>query len=189
MSRTNLAPETLAALSAASIRMFVIVELALDSGRIYLADTPFDVPWGGNVYQAARGIGRVDIIAESDGGSRGVTFTLSAVNQASIASALAEPVQGREALIRLAIVDGTTLRVDPCVWRGVMDVMSIEDDGSQPVIQVTAEHQMIAWQQPSGALFSDAEQQAAFPGDAFFEFTPQVAEATIVWPSKEFFRT
>ena len=45
------------------------------------------------------------------------------------------------------------------------------------VIQVTAEHALIAWQQPSGALFSDAEQQLRSPGDKFFEFAAQMAEA------------
>lgn len=188
MSRTTIDPDTLTALQAANVTMFVLLELDFDTGRVYLCDLPFDVTWNSNTYQAAQGIGTIHPIAETDTEAKGVTFTLTAVNQAAIAAALTEDVQGREALIRLAIVDGTTLRVDPNVWSGVLDVMTIEDDGREPVIRVTAEHQMIAWQQPSGALFSDAEQKARHPGDKFFEFTAEMTEATIVWPNREFFK-
>lgn len=188
MTRTALDADTLAALNAAQVQMFVLLELDFDGGRVYLCDLPFDVTWNGNVYLAAQGVGRVEAITETDSEAKGIVFMLSAVNQAAIATVLTEDVQGREALIRLAVIDGTTLRVDPNVWSGVLDVMTIEDDGSAPVIRVTAEHQMIAWQQPSGALFSDAEQKKRHPGDKFFEFAAPMAEATVVWPSREFFK-
>jgi hypothetical protein len=190
MSRTNIDGPTLAALQAVQVQMFVLVELDFDSGRVYLSDLPvgIDVEWSGNTYLGAQAIGTIEPITETDTEAKGIAFTLSAVNQAAVAGALTEEVQGREALLRLAIVDGTTLRVDPNVWSGVLDVMTIEDDGQKPVIRVTAEHMMIAWQQPSGALFSDAEQKARHPGDKFFEFVAQVTEATIVWPGREFFQ-
>lgn len=188
MSRENLDAPTLAALAAANVQMFVLVELDFDGGRVYLCDLPFDVVWNGNTYSGASAIGGVEPITETDAEARGVSFTLSGVPAASIATALGEDVQGREALLRIAIVDGTTLRVDPCVWQGLMDVMTLDDNGQQPVIRVTAEHQAIAWQQPSGAMFSDAEQQARYAGDKAFEFAAQIAEATIVWPSAAFFR-
>lgn len=189
MSRTSIDGDTLTALQAANVKMFALVELDFDADRVYLCDLAFDVEWDGNTYLAAQGIGTIEPITETDTEARGIVLTLSAVNQAAIATALAEEVQGREALIRLAIVDGETLRVDPVVWRGVMDVLTIENRDEQPVIRVTAEHQMIAWQQPSGALFSDAEQQQLHPGDKFCEFAAQIAEATIVWPAASFFKT
>jgi hypothetical protein len=188
MSRTALDAETLAALSAANVQLFALVELDLEGGTVYLCDLAFDVEWNGQTYLAAQGIGTIQPTTETDTEAKGITFTLAAVNTAAIASALTEHVQGRGALIRLAVVDGTTLRVDPNVWSGVLDVMTVEDDGHEPVIRVTAEHQMIAWQQPSGALFSDPEQKKRHPGDKFFEFAAQMAEVTIVWPGKDFFK-
>jgi hypothetical protein len=188
VSRTNLDSATLTALQAANVQMFAMIELGFDSERVYLCDLAFNVDWNGHTYLAAQGIGNVQPVTETDAEAKGIVFTLTAVNSAAIAAALAEHVQGREALLMIAIVDGTTLRVDPNVWSGVFDVMTIEDDGKEPVIRVTAEHQMIAWQQPSGALFSDAEQKARHAGDKFFEFAAQMTEATIVWPSREFFK-
>lgn len=188
MSRSSIDAPTLAALQAAQVRMFVLVELAFDAGRVYLCDLAFPVQWGGNTYTPTAGIGRIDPITETDVEARGIVLTLSGVTPAGIATALAEEVQGREALVRLAVVDGSTLRVDPIVWRGVMDVMTIEDNGSQPLIKVTCEHELIAWRQGRGDLFSDAEQQARYPGDKAFEYAAQIAEATVVWPSAAFFR-
>lgn len=189
MSRKNIDADTLTALAAANVKMFVLIELAFDAARVYLCDLPFAVVWNGNTYSGAAAIGSIEPIAETDVEAKGIAFTLSGVPSANISTALAEEVQGREALIRLAVVDGTTLRVDPVVWKGRMDVMTLEDDGSQPVIRVTAEHHMIAWQQPSGAMFSDAEQQARFPGDKAFEFAAQLVDATIAWPSKAALQT
>lgn len=189
MSRQNIDADTLTALAAANVRMFALLELGFDSGTLYLCDLPFNVPWNGHTYLAAQGIGKIEASTETDSEARGLVFTLSAVNQAIIASALTEDVQGRPALIRIAIVDGETLRVDPNVWSGYLDVMTVEGENVQePVVRLTAEHQMIAWQQPSGALFSDAEQQVRYPGDKFFEFAAKIADQTIVWPSAEFFK-
>ncbi len=53
MSRANLDSATLAALQAANVTMFVLLELDFDSGRQYLVDLPFNVPWDGNTYLAA----------------------------------------------------------------------------------------------------------------------------------------
>lgn len=188
MSRTLIDAPTLAALQAAHVRMFLLVELGFDAARVYLCDLPFAVDWEGHTYQPTAGIGRIDPITETDVEARGIVLTLSGVTPDGIATALAEEVQGREALVRLAVVDGGTLRVDPIAWRGVMDVMAIEDNGTQPVIKATCEHELIAWRQGRGDLFSDAEQQARHPGDKAFEYAAQIAEATIVWPSAAFFK-
>ena len=189
-NRTNIDAATLTALQAANVTMFLMVELDFDAGRQYLADIPvgMSVSWDGHTYTGAAGIGTIEPITESDAGAHGIALTMAAIDPSVIGTAIAEDAQGRECLIRLAIVDGATLRVDPCVWRGVMDVIYVEDDGARPILRLTAEHQMIAWQQPSGALFSDAEQQARYAGDKFFAYAAQIAEATIVWPSAEFFQ-
>ena len=80
------------------------------------------------------------------------------------------------------------LRVDPNVWSGALDVTTIDDTPGAPVIRVTAEHAMLAWQQPSGELFSHQQQLAIDATDLFFEYAASMAEATLVWPDKSFFK-
>lgn len=190
MSR-NIDSGTAAALLQSHVTMLVMVELYLDAGTQYLASTPHDVIWNGNTYVAAQGIGTIEPTTETDTEARGLTFTLSAVGAANLAGAF-EDVQGRQVIVRLGIVDTLTnpptLRVDPNVWQGALDVTTIDDTPGAPLIRVTAEHAMLAWQQPSGRLFSDAGQREVDPTDDFFEYAAEMAEATLKWPDKSFFR-
>lgn len=188
MSRINLPGGMATALAAAHVTQFVLLQLELDGGTVYLASTPFAVDYDGHTYLAAQGIGTIEPVAETAGEVRGLAYTLSGVPSSAIAGVLTEPLQGRTVTLRLAVVDGTTLIVDPVVWQGALDVPTIEDDGATCTIRVTAEHALLGWQQPSGRLFSNEQQQKDYAGDLFFEFAADLADKTIVWPAKEFFR-
>jgi len=174
-----------AALAAPHVAMFLLLELQLDAGTVYLASTAHDIDYAGDTYIAAQGIGTIEPVAETDTGARGLAFTLSAAAPAAIAGALQEDVQGRKAILKLGIIDGATVRVDPNVWTGYLDVMTVTDSNTGPVIRVTAEHAMLSWQQPSGVLFSHQDQLAIDDTDLFFEFAAPIAESTVVWPTKE----
>lgn len=181
-------PSGLATAAAAPhVTHFVLLEIELDGGSIYLASAPHSVDYGGNTYQAAAGIGTIEPLEEIDGVARGLTFTLSLVSEAAIASALTEHVQGRAVTLRWAAITAAGLQVEPTTWRGYMDVQTIED-GAAPVLRVTAEHAMIRWDQAPGILFSHADQLEVDAADLFFEHAAAMVDKTISWPSKEFFR-
>lgn len=191
MSRSGLSAEFLTAVDQPHVTMLLLLELYLDAGTQYLSSTPHDVTWSGNTYVAAQGIGTIEPTVETDTEARGLTFTLSAAASANLAGAF-EHVQGRAVILRVAVVDiGTeppTLRVDPNAWSGTLDMTTIDDTPANPVIRFTAEHAMLAWQQPPGQLFSHQEQQLADPADLFFEHAAKLSETTLVWPDKSFFR-
>jgi hypothetical protein len=90
--------------------------------------------------------------------------------------------------LRLGFIDGGVLRVDSNVWTGSFDQMLVDDSADNPVIRVTCESELIAWQQASGTLFSDQEQQELHPGDLFFQSAAAMAEKTLAWPNKVFFK-
>lgn len=188
MSGRALDADLALALQAAHVTSFLLIELGFDSGVQYLTSLPHDVDYGGHTWTSAQAVGTVEPITETDAGAQGLAFTLSGAPVSEIAGALTEPVQGRPVTVSLVVLDGTALRVDPNVWSGSFDLMTIEDDTAGPLIRVTAEHAMIAWAQPSGLKFSDADQQRLHPGDRFFEFAAQMSQATITWPAKAFFR-
>lgn len=179
---------TQTALQQSHITTFLLVELGWDSGTQYLTSMPHDVVWNGNTYTAAQGIGNIEPTTETDIEARGLTFTLSGVPQSAIAAALTTPVQGRTVIVRIAILDNGVIRGDPNAWSGRFDVMTIDDSTPNPSIRVTAEHAMLAWQTPSGKLFSHQDHQAEHPADMFFEFAAGLSETTLVWPKKEFFK-
>jgi hypothetical protein len=188
VSRINLPAAARTALAQAHVTAFLLLEMEFDSGTQRLAALPFDVVVDGQTYTAAQGIGTIEAIKETGAMAAGLAFTLSAVPSAAIASVLTEPLQGRTVTVKLVVVDGATLRVDPVVWQGTLDVPTITDGGQTAQIRITAEHAMLRWQNPTGQLYSHADQALRDPTDKFFEFGSRVAKDTLVWPAKEFFR-
>ena len=188
MSRRDITPAMQAAFAQAHVTAFVLLELGFDTGTQYLAALPFDVVVDGITYQAAQGIGSIEPITETAGYAAGLAFTLSLLTEAAIASAITSDYQGRPVTIKLAVVDGTTLRIDPVAWRGSLDVPTLTDGARSAQVRVTAESEFIRWQQPTGQLFSDADHQAAHAGDLYFQFAAAASQDTVVWPGKEFFK-
>lgn len=185
----SLAAGVTSAIAAAHIESFPLVELGLDSGTLYLCGAAIDVTYSGHTYLAAYGVGQVEAIEETDAGVMGLAFTLSHVPSSSLSLALGTEVQGRSCLVRMAFIDSTgTLNVDTNVWTGYLDQMSVTDDSPYGQIRVTAEHKLIRWDVPKLWRFSDEDQRIVLSTDGFFKNAAATAEATIVWPNKEFFR-
>jgi hypothetical protein len=169
------------------VQWFPLVEMQLDSGPVRFCGAPFDVVHAGNTYSTLFGLGSIEPIVETDTTQNGLSFVLSGAPDAAIAIALGEQVQGRAVTVRLAVVVEGALVVDESTWQGLLDVMAFED-GQPPQVRVSAEHQLIAWDEPSGLMFTHADQQALHPGDLFFEYQASLVDATIVWPTAEALR-
>lgn len=167
---------------------FVLLQMDLDGGTIRLTDAPHDVTWNGFTWITALGVGTIGNIQESDGEVKGLQFTLSGVPTANVSLALQEDVQGRAVQLRLCALDGTTILVDQNVWEGTLDTMSIRMDGETSTIIVTAEHYLSNWDRPKLLRYSDEDQKLLHPTDRFFEYAARMAEVTVTWPNREFFK-
>jgi hypothetical protein len=170
---------------------FHLIELQFTSGTIYLTTCPHDVPWNSITWQSVFGVGSVDVVKESGTSVEGIELTLSNVNTANIANALAENIQGRKVILRFAVVDGSgTMYVDTNVWTGKLDTMPIIDAGfgGTGSVKVTAESDLIDMDVPRMVRLSDAEQRRVSSTDRFYEYAASLANTTITWPNKEFFK-
>ena len=185
MSGRSLPTALASALQAGHVRWFPLVQMDLDGGPVRFCGAPCDVVYGGHTYATLHGLGTIEPIVETDTSQTGLAFTLSGAPSSALGIVLGEDIQGRAVTVRLAVVDDSgALHVDDAAWQGLLDVMTFED-GRQPVVRVTAEHHLIAWDEPSGLTFSDADQRVLHPGDKFFEYTASLVDATIYWPTKE----
>jgi hypothetical protein len=184
VSGRNISPALQALLQQPHVTYLLLLEMGFTSGTVRLAAAPHDVDWAGHTWLAAQGIGTIEPITETATGAKGLKFTLAAANPAAIAGFFTEPIQGRPVVLRLLVIGAGEIHEDPNVWSGTFDVPRL-DDTTAPTITVTAEHEMLAWQTPSGTLFSHADQQAIDATDLFFEFAAEMDEKTLVWPSKE----
>lgn len=176
------------ALAQPHVTAFPLIELQFLSGTDYLCGLAHDVVHGGNTYLAAGGCIGIEPIVETATQTEGLRITLEGSSAANVALVLSEKVQGRLCTVRLAVLDAAgVLQVDENVWTGLMDTLTLHDDPGQCVASLTVEHMLATWDRPRVVRYTDAQQQALFPGDLGFQYIEEVAEASIVWPGKEFF--
>jgi hypothetical protein len=188
MARINIPAPALAALQESSVSAFALLLIELDGGPLRLAGLGHDVEVDGNTYMAAQHIGSIEPVSETATEAAGLAFTLSAVPPSAIASALTEPIEGRRVTLQVVVLEGATPHLLPIEWQGTMDSWTMTRAGGPATLRYTAEHAMMRWARATGQRFCHADHSARFPGDRFFEFVTQVAEQTLVWPSKEAFR-
>lgn len=178
----------LANFGSQSVEAFPLVEMQLATGTLYLAGTPFDVPWNGQTWLATYGLGSIEAITESASEAAGCAFTLSGIPSSMVSQVLTENVRGKPVTVRLASISAGALSVDANVWQGYLDTMSIADGAESAVVRVTAEHRLVSWQSPHPVNFAHAEQILIAPTDTFYSRTADMAQKTVVWPSLEFFK-
>ncbi len=176
------------ALASARLPAFSLIELGFTSGTDYICTLGHDVVYGGNTYIAGQGVLSIAPVTETSGSAQGLQIQIAGAPTANIALALTERVQGRPCTLRMAVIDGSgALQVDTNVWSGLMDTMAIDDSSESPVVTITAEHMLTVWDRARPVRYTDAQQQALYPGDRCCEFVADLAERQIVWPGKAFF--
>jgi hypothetical protein len=155
----------------------IFTELAWPSGtvRMWTGIGPF--VWGGNTFTGAGNLAGCSPIQESsDGRANGITLTLSGI-PSDLISAMFEHVQGRSAKVWLGFLNSAgALAQDPPyqIFKGKMDVPSIEETGETATISISIENQMIILQQASARRWTHEDQQERFPGDLGFEYVAAI---------------
>lgn len=176
-------------MAADHVNCFPLLELQFASGTDFLCGLDHDVTYNGNTYLALGGSVAIDRIAETATQTEGLRLSIAGSPSANIALALGEKVQGRLAIVRLAMIDsGGALVVDENMWTGLMDVFTLQDDPNNCAVVITAEHMLAVWDRPRTIRYTDAQQQILFPGDFGLQYVEEMADANIVWPGKEFFQ-
>lgn len=120
----------------------------------------------------------------------GLSFQISGVNSATLAVALAEPIQGKKVIVWTAIMDPDTQVILDVVqsWAGTCDQMPISQGADSATVSVTAEHRGITFARPKGFKYTDGDQQRLFPGDTCLKNIVTQATHQDVWPAAAFFR-
>lgn len=189
--RTFSAP-VLAALASGQVVIVQLVHLDFPSGAIALNSSTWSLDWDGVTYQGAAGLGTVSAVRDAAGGSvQGLVLELAASDAAMVSLALddAGEVQGAPVTIRTAILDASTYQIldAPVDFVGRCDVMSISGARGSEVIRVSVESSAVDLLRGNPLTYSEADQQAMFPGDRAFEYVVDQSDKPVIWPSREFF--
>jgi hypothetical protein len=170
------------------------VKLELDSGTQRYSTLPYDMSWndgtGAATWIGTGSLAQISEMRESEGLiANGVQITLSGLPTSFVSIALSENIQGRVATIWFAALGSSNQVLDtpPVEFKGSIDFPPIGINGGQATIVVNVESRIADFARPRVRRYNDADQQAAYPGDLFFEFTPQMVAMTLVWPARSWF--
>lgn len=183
-----LRPEAQAALASGAVALVVLVEMHFQSGTVRLATSrrrilDFDSP--PNEYLAAGLIGKIEAIQDQVRDISTVKLSISGVDSAIIAIALAEQVRGRVVKLHVAILDAKTQETLDIVqiFSGQMSSMQIQQQSETASVALTCEHRGVLFARPKPLRYTDAEQRRMFPDDHCLEFIASQAQKLDVWPA------
>ena len=139
---------------------------------------------GSTAYLGIGTLGSISPVEETtDLAARGISMQLSGVPTAMVAVALTENYQGRECSVLFGALQasGALVSSPVTIFSGRMDVMSINDDGQNATIGMTAENKLVDFRRPREVRYTDQEQKNLFPSDKGLEFVTAIQEKQIYW--------
>ena len=130
-------------------------------------------------------LGSISRISESaELRSNSIALTLAGVKSSYRAAVLGQRYRSRPCTVWEAVVDPETYAVEGAptvVFSGLMDTCRMRFGGRIGDIIVTATDRLADWDRPRTRRRTDADQQAHYPGDRFFEFVDEVRSKEIIW--------
>jgi hypothetical protein len=183
----DLSAAMIAALDAEVIRPVFLYEGLFTSGYLRLHTGNHPLTWNGNTYsQAGLVMSMTSAEVTTDIKAAGMTVRLSAVEDASIALALAEVARGQPGVIHLGLLEAdlTTLILSPIViFRGRLDTVMIQDELPGPTFEMNYEHELIDLERPRERRYTHNEQIGISPGDNFLQYIAGLQDKVLRWGS------
>jgi len=172
------------ALAASVTPMALLVELRLPT-PVYLCTAGVDLVYGGKTWSGIGLLGSMDEIADAIADYKPVRFSLSSVPNDVLGLALGESIKGKKVLVSLSIHDPSSWQIVHVqrLWGGELDQMTVEEGVQGGQVSVTAIHRASVFARPRPFRYTDADQQARYPGDASLQFITSQSGHTDVWPS------
>jgi hypothetical protein len=166
-----------------------LVKIEFASGTHAFNTTDMAVSHGGTDYPGTGGLGISGSIVDKAGELPTVTLAINEVDQDAIATALDEAgeVQGAIVTISTGIFDTTTRALADVErdWIGTGDVMDLQEDGETTSIEMACECKGVDLLRGTPSTYTDADQQALYPGDTAFGYVVSQADKPFTFPSRE----
>lgn len=163
------------------MELFVAVKLEFPSGDLLMWNGYRDASIGGETYIGAGNIMAISDIEEtSEIASRGITITLSGLDAGIISAALQENYQNRAATVTFGSID-TGVFTGYTVFKGRMDVMSIEESADTATVAITVENRLIDLERPRVYRYTSEDQKALYSGDLGLDYVADLQDKTINW--------
>ena len=171
-------------LTAAELSPFFAVEMDFSDGIVRLWTGYGSITIDSNTFLAGGDILSVSSISENgEVQANGVTIMLSGLSTSLVASALTTAYQGRDLNVYVGVLNASgAVIADPIkVFAGKMDVMTVEDNGADAQITVTAESKLIDLERSRARRYTSEDQKIDFPNDKGLDFIAGLQDKTVVW--------
>lgn len=170
------------AFSDTELTAFFAVDLVFDSGAAYLWNGIGDITIGSNTYTGSGSVIGISAVEEdAQISAKGITVTLSGITSTVISYALNENYQGRPLKLYVGTIasDGTVSSY--MIFSGLMDVMTIVEDGETCTIAIAAENRLIDLERARVRRYTSEDQKQLHSSDNGFDFVASIQEQQIDW--------
>jgi hypothetical protein len=180
----SLPSNTQTAITQAVLRPIFAADFAFTGGHVRLHSGYGDLVISGDTYLGVGALGAISVVEEDNGTqSSGVTFTLTGIPTAYIATLITEQYQGNpvHAYIVFLGPDGSVVGDPFEFFSGHMDSPSITDTEGTATITIPAESELSDMKRSRERRYTVADQQISYPADKGFEFVDALQDKTIMW--------
>lgn len=181
MSR-DLQAAVLSAVTSSSVRPVLLYYGTWASGDVHFWTGLGDREWNGSTWTGIGTLGRVaEVVETAETRIEGIVVELTGVPLANIALALGQARHGLPGTLYFGTVDASDTLTADVMFRGRMDVVSINDGGESATIQVRYLSRLAELRKALGRRFTDADQKARFPSDRGLEYLGGIQDAHPPW--------
>ena len=179
-----MSPAFLAAITSQYIQPALFVELTFSNEILYVWSGVGSITWNGQVWVGVGTFGSITAIEEGTSlDARGMTFTLSGINQQALADALQNIQIALPVILYIGMFNGSgSLIADPIIaWQGRMDQPIISVGGDTVTISLQAESRLLDMDIAVDRRYTLDDSQIDDPGDLGFQFCTSIFQITILW--------
>jgi len=174
----SLSSDMLAAIAAGTLAPIYLVALEFDSGTKYMWTGINTVVWNGHDWEGQGDfLGVSSITQTGDLQAESITISLSGIDSGNVSSAMTDVSTQNTVDVWLGFLNLSTGAIiadpDHC-FSGHLDVPTLQDDGEQPIISITAENDLIMLSKSSERRYTNDDQQIDYPTDTGFQYVPWV---------------
>lgn len=169
--------------TASTLHPILMAQFKFVAGDLNLWTGYDDITVESEVFTGAGDLGALSPINETqDLRATGVDFSLSGIPASMLSLALAQNYQDRECSLWLGFMSSAGVYQDRVLlFRGRMDVLTIEEAGDTSAVSVSAESVLVTLERANIRRYTPEDQRISYPSDLGFNQVPALQLKEIIW--------
>lgn len=167
--------------TATEVSLFLAVKMEFNGGDVLLWNGYEDVSISGETY-----IGAGDLLSISDVeetgeiAARGISVQLNGLDPAIVAVALGDNYQNRPVTVLFGAIESGVFTTTT-LFRGRMDVLTINESANTAIIELTAENRLIDLSRPRTYRYTSEDQKLNYPNDKGLDYVADLQDKQLFW--------